>query len=72
MPKAKSKSLTAEEHMEEGDEEIPLHRAINEEESKLYIQNLDKVFRDMATNIEEGTANAIELAITDLKLAMIK
>ena len=72
MPKAKSKSLTAEEHVEEGDQEIPLNGAINEEESKLYIQSLDKVFHDMATNIEEGTVNAMELAITDLKLAMIK
>ena len=26
----------------------------------------------MATNVEEGTANAMELAITALKLAMIK
>ena len=67
-----SKSLTAEEHMEEGDEEIPLHGAINKEESKLYIQSLDTVFCDMATNIEKGRANAMELAITSLKLAVVK
>ena len=72
MPKAKFKSLTAEEPLEEGDEEIPLHRAIKEEESKLYVHSLDTVFRDMVTNVEEGTANAMGLAITALKLAMIK
>ena len=72
MPKAKFKSLPAEEPMEEGDEEIPLHRAINTEESKLYVESLDTVFHDMVTNVEEGTANAMELAITALKLAKIK
>ena len=41
MPKAKFKSLTTEEHVEEGEEEIPLHGAINEQESKIYVQSLD-------------------------------
>ena len=58
--------------MEEVDEEVPLHGTINEEESKLYRESLDKVFHDMATNIEECVANAMELAITDLKVQVVK
>ena len=36
MPKAKTKSLPAEEMA--GEEEAPLHGVINEEEAKLYVQ----------------------------------
>ena len=43
MPKAKQKSVTTGDDMAEVDEEIPLHRTINEEESKLYRESLDKV-----------------------------
>ena len=50
--------------MEEGDEEIPLHRAINKEESKLYVQSLDKYSVTWRQISKDGTMNAMELAIT--------
>ena len=72
MPKATQKYVTIGDDMEEVDEEIPLHGTINEGDSKLYRESLDKVFCNMATNIEEWIANAMELAITDLKVEVVK
>ena len=72
MPKASQKSIATGDDMEEVDEEIPLHGTINKEESKLYRESLDKVFCNMATNIEEHVANAMQLAITDLKVEVVK
>ena len=66
MPKARFKSQTAEEMAEEP----TLHGAINEDEAKLYIQNVDDIFNNMGKNIEKGMENAMEVAIMALKQAM--
>ena len=72
MPKATQKSVTTGDDVEEVDKDIPLHGMINEEEARSYRESLDKVFDDMATNIEDHIANAMELAIMDLKIEIVK
>ena len=72
MPKATQKSVTTGEDIEEVDKDIPLHGTINEEEVRVYRESLDKVFDDMATNIEVHVANTMELAIMDLKTEIVK
>ena len=62
MPKAKQKSVA-----EEVEEETPLHGVINEEEAKTYRNGLDKIFDNLAKNIQDNIGNAMELAIIDLK-----
>ena len=69
MPKAKTKSLPAEEM---AGEEAPLHGAINEKEAKLYVKKLDVIFENMAREIREGIPNAMKNAITALKQAIGK
>ena len=69
MPKATQKSVV---DVEEAEEETPLHGAINEEEAKTYRKGLDKVFDDLAKNIKDNIANAMELAIIDLKTHITK
>ena len=69
MPKATQKSIV---DVEEAEEEIPLHGMINEDEAKAYRESLDKIFEDMATNIEINIANAMELAIIDLRAEITK
>ena len=41
MPKAQQKFVATGDDMEEGDEEIPLHRTIDKEETKLYTWALE-------------------------------
>ena len=72
MPKATQKSVTTGDDIEEVDKDIPLHRTINEEEARVYRESLDKVFDDMATNLEGRVMNAMELAIMDLKTEIVK
>ena len=72
MPKATQKSITTGDNMEEVDEDIPLHGTINEEEARAYRESLDKVFDDMAKNIEGHVANTMELAIMGLKTEIVK
>ena len=72
MPKATQKSVTTGEDLEEVDEDIPLHGTINEEEARAYRESLDKVFDDIATNIEDCVTKAMELAIIDLKTEIVK
>ena len=62
MPKAKQKSVA-----EEVEEETPLHGVINEEEAKTYRNGLDKIFDNLAKNIQDNIGNAMELAVIDLK-----
>ena len=69
MPKAAQKSVV---DVEEVDKDIPLHGMINEEEARAYRESLDKIFDDMATNIEDCIANMMELAIMKLKTEIIK
>ena len=64
MSKAAQKPVV---DVEEVDEDIPLHDTINEEEARTYRESLDKIFDDMATNIEDRITNAMELAIMELK-----
>ena len=64
MPKATQKSIV---DVEDVDEDIPLHGTINEEEARAYRESLDKIFNNMATNIEDCIANVMELAIMNLK-----
>ena len=68
MPKATQKSVD----VEEAEEEIPLHGTINEEEAKAYRESIDKIFEDMATNIENKIANMLELAIIDLRAVITR
>ena len=65
-PKIDSRSV------EEAEEEIPLHGTINEEEAKAYRERLDKIFEDKAKNIKNNIANAMELAIIDLRAEITK
>ena len=67
MPKAKQKSVA-----EEVEEETPLHGVINEEEVKTYRNGLDKIFNNLAKNIQDNVGNAMELAIIDLKTQITK
>ena len=53
-------------------EETTLHGTINEEEAKIYIQNVDDIFNHMRENIEKGMGNAMEKAIMALKREMEK
>ena len=69
MPKATQKSVV---DVDEAEEETPLHGAINEEDAKTYRKGLDKVFDDLAKNIKNNIANAMELAIIDLKTHITK
>ena len=69
VPKATQKSIV---DTEEVDEDNPLHRTINEEEARAYRETLDKIFDDMATNIEDHVTYTMELAIMDLKTEIIK
>ena len=62
MPKAKQKSVA-----EDVEEETPLHGVINEEEAKTYRDGLDKIFDNLAKNIQDNIGNAMELAVIDLK-----
>ena len=62
MPKAKQKSVA-----EDVEEDTPLHGVINEEESKIYRNGLDKIFDNLAKNIQDNIGNAMELAVKDLK-----
>ena len=62
MPKAKQKSVA-----EDVEEDTPLHGVINEEESKIYRNGLDKIFDNLAKNIQDNISNAMELAVKDLK-----
>ena len=62
MPKATQKLVA---DVDEAEEETPLHGAINEEDAKRYRKGLDKVFDDLAKNIKDNIANAMELAIID-------
>ena len=61
MPKAKQKSVA-----EEVEDDTPLHGVINEEESKIYRKDLDKIFDNLSKNIQGNVGNAMELAIKDL------
>ena len=69
MLKATQKSII---DIDEAEEEIPLHGSINEDEAKAYRESLDKIFQDMAKNIENNIANALELAIIDLRTVIMK
>ena len=69
MPKATQKAVI---DVEEAEEEIPLHGSINEDEAKAYRECLDKIFEDLAKNIENNIANALELAIIDLRAVITK
>ena len=69
MPKATQKAVI---DVEEAEEEIPLHGSINEDEAKAYRECLDKIFEDLAKNIEDNIANALELAIIDLRAVITK
>ena len=69
MPKATQKLIV---DVEEAEEEIPLHGTINEEEAKAYRESIDKIFEDMAMNIKNNIANALELAIIDLRAVIMK
>ena len=62
MPKAKQKSVP-----EDVEEDTALHGVINEEESKIYRNGLDKIFDNLAKNIQDNIGNAMELAVKDLK-----
>ena len=62
MPKAKQNSVA-----EDVEEEAPLHGVINEEEAKTYRDGLDKIFDNLAKNIQDNIGNAMELAVIDLK-----
>ena len=62
MPKVKQKSVA-----EDVEEETPLHGVINEEEAKNYRDGLDKIFDNLAKNIQDNIGNVMELAIIDLK-----
>ena len=61
MPKAKQKSVA-----EEVEDDTPLHGVINEEESKIYRKDLDKIFDNLSKNIQDNVGNAMELAVKDL------
>ena len=58
--------------VEEMAAEPTLHGAINEDEAKLYIQNMDDIFNNMGKNIKKGIENAMVVAITALKQTMEK
>ena len=60
MPKAKQKSVA------EVEDDTPLHGVINEEESKIYRNDLDKIFDNLSKNIQDNVGNAMELAVKDL------
>ena len=68
MPKATQK-LTVD--IEEAEEDVPLHGKINEDEARAYRESLDKIFKDMAANIENNINNAMELAIIDLRAEIV-
>ena len=61
MPKAKQKSVA-----EEVEDDTPLHGVINEEESKIYRKDLDKIFDNLSKNIQDNVGNTMELAVKDL------
>ena len=61
MPKAKQKSVT-----EEVEDDTPLHGVINEEESKTYRKDLDKILDNLAKNIQDNVGNAMELGVKEL------
>ena len=52
---------------EEKEEETLLHGAINEEEARLHVKELDAIFNNMAWDIEEGILEAMKNAMTALK-----
>ena len=75
-PKINLKMLKATQKLivdvEEAEEDIPLHGTINENEARAYRESLDKIFEDMATNIENNIANAMEFAIIYLRAEIVK
>ena len=52
---------------EDVEEDTPLDGVINEEESKIYRNGLDKIFDNLAKNIQGSIGNAMELVVKDLK-----
>ena len=69
MPKATQKLMV---DVEEAEEDVPLHGMINEDEARAYRESLDKIFEDMAANIDNSIANVMELAIIDLRAEIVK
>ena len=66
MPKATQKSKGK----DEGDEDAPLHGAINEAEACQYSQDLKKIIGELGTNIRNEEPDAMRWAIHTYKEAM--
>ena len=56
---------------EGGEEDVPLHGTINEEEACIHTQNLEKILDDLASKIESWEPDSMKQAINSLKEAIL-